>query len=284
MLSIFPIASRVDSPSGSRIAGSGGDVTNAVLLGAGQGRRLSPLTDSRPKCLVEIAGRPLLEWQLRALAAAGVAKATVVTGFGAAAVETALALIAPPIPVTCRHNPFFAVADNIGSCWIARDLFGDDTLLINGDTLFDPRIPARVIEEARAPVSVTIDRKGDYDVDDMKVRLDGERLVRIGKKLEAPIDGESIGMLRFRAGGGARFANALDAALRDPASLSRWYLSVIDTLADEGEVGTVSIQGLPWAEVDYPHDLPIAASRVGAFQWSETAAQPLAGKGRVTRR
>jgi choline kinase len=288
MFSIFPFASRIGSLSGSRIAGSGGDVTNAVLLGAGQGRRLSPLTDSRPKCLVEIAGRPLLEWQLRALAVAGVTEATVVTGFGAAAVETALAVIAAPISVTCRHNPFFAVADNIGSCWIARDLFREDTLLINGDTLFDPRIPARVLAEARAPVNVTIDVKGAYDADDMKVRLNGDRLSRIGKKLEDPIDGESIGMLRFRGEGGARFADALDEALRDPAALSRWYLSVIDTLAagDEigGDVGTVSIQGLPWAEVDYPHDLGIAASRVASFPWGEAVAEPRAVRGRVTRR
>lgn len=259
-------------------------MTNAVLLGAGQGRRLSPLTDNRPKCLVEIAGRPLLDWQLRALAQAGVAEATVVTGFGAAAVEAALMLMAPPIPVKTRHNPFFAVADNIGSCWIARDLFGDDTLLINGDTLIDPRIPERVLARATAPVTVTIDRKDGYDVDDMKVQLDGDRLRHIGKKLEAPVDGESIGMLRFRDGGGQRFAAALETTLRDPAALSRWYLSVIDALATEGTVGTVSIEGLPWAEVDYPHDLPIAAGRVAAFQWAETGRAPaMAAASRATR-
>lgn len=252
-------------------------MTNAVLLGAGQGRRLSPLTDNRPKCLVEIAGRPLLEWQLRSLAEAGVTEATVVTGFGAAAVEAALTVIAPPIPVTTRHNPFYAVADNIGSCWVARDLFREDTILINGDTLIDPRIPARVRAEARAPVTVTIDRSREhYDADDMKVRLDGERLVRIGKKLETPVDGESIGMLRFRGEGGGRFAAALDQALRDQAALSRWYLSVIDALADEGCVGTVSIQGLPWAEVDFPHDLPIAAQRVAAFRWGAAPADSVA--------
>lgn len=261
-------------------------MTNAVLLGAGQGRRLSPLTDSRPKCLVEVAGRPLLDWQLRALAAAGVSEATVVTGFGAAAVEAALAVIAPSIPVTCLHNPFFAVADNIGSCWLARGLFGADTLLINGDTLVDPRIVARVLTRAQAPVTVTIDRKAAYDLDDMKVRTRGAQLARIGKTLE-DADGESIGLIRFRGEGGPRFAAALDAALRDPAALSRWYLSVIDEMAREGGVGTVSIQGLPWAEIDYPHDLGLAAARVAAFEWGAAradrapAAPALADTGRA---
>ena len=258
-------------------------MTNVVLLGAGQGKRLSPLTDTRPKCLVEIAGRPLLDWQLRALAAAGVAEATVVTGFGAAAVEAALAVISPPIPVTCLHNPFFAVADNIGSCWVARELFGDDTLLINGDTLVDPRIIARVLTQAHAQISVTIDRKPHYDIDDMKVRTDGDRLARIGKTLTDP-DGESIGLLRFRGEGGPRFAAALEAALRDPAALSRWYLSVIDALAVEGVVGIVSIEGLPWAEVDYPHDMAVAAARVSAFDWSAAQATPaMAASGRAGR-
>ena len=249
-------------------------MTNAVLLSAGQGRRLSPLTDHRPKCLVEVAGRPILAWQLQALAHAGVAEATVVTGFGASAVETALAVMAPPIAVGTRHNPFFAVADNIGSCWVARGLFGADTLLINGDTLFDPRIVTAVLAGAHAPITVTIDGKGSFDADDMKVRLHGPgphpgpgggRLARIGKDLQDPVHGESIGLLRFAGTGGAHFAAALDEAMRDPAALSRWYLSVIDALAAAGGVGTVSIAGLPWAEVDFPRDLAIAAARVAEF-------------------
>lgn len=254
-------------------------MTNAVLLAAGQGRRLSPLTDNRPKCLVEVAGRPLLEWQLQALAHGGVAEATVVTGFGAAAVEAALKVIAPPISVTCMHNPFFAVADNIASCWIARDRIGSDTLLINGDTLVDPRIVARVLAEARAPVTVTIDRKAVYDADDMKVRLDGDRLGRIGKHLPDPVDGESIGLLCFRGSGGAQFAAALEETLLEPEALSLWYLSVVDMLAAQGGVETLSIAGLPWAEVDYPRDLAIAAARLAEFDWSAAVHPAVAAVG-----
>jgi len=65
-------------------------MTNAVILSAGQGKRLSPLTDSRPKCLVQIGGRPILEWQIRALADAGVEDIAVVTGFCGDAVEAML--------------------------------------------------------------------------------------------------------------------------------------------------------------------------------------------------
>jgi choline kinase len=248
-------------------------MTNAVILSAGQGKRLSPLTDARPKCLVPIAGRPILEWQLRALATAGVDEITVVTGFCADAVEAMLMTTSVPAEVRTVYNPFYTVADNIGSCWAARDLIGPDTLLLNGDTLFEPEIVSRVLELATAPISVTIDAKGMYDSDDMKILREGDRLTAIGKTLELPVDGEAIGMIRFQRDGGKRFVTAMRSALNDQATLKRWYLSIVDELAREGGVGVVSIQGLTWSEIDFPRDLPIAESKVARYLGvPETAA------------
>ncbi|WP_348246038.1 hypothetical protein, partial [Salmonella enterica] len=85
--------------------------------------------------------------------------------------------------------------------------------------------------------------------DDMKVIVDGERLLRIGKHLPVDaVDAESIGMLRFGADGARHFQAAVERALREPDGLRWWYLSVIDRLADEGLVATCSIEGLRWAE------------------------------------
>jgi choline kinase len=240
-------------------------MTNAVILSAGQGKRLSPLTDSRPKCLVPIAGRPILEWQIHALAQAGVEDIAVVTGFCADAVDTMLKTTNVPADVRTVYNPFYMVADNIGSCWAAKDLIGEDTLLLNGDTLFEPGIAAHVIDRATAPISVTVDCKDTYDSDDMKILRDGGRLTAIGKALELPVDGESIGMIRFLRDGGARFVAAMRAALNDQETLKRWYLSIIDGLARQGGVGVVSIEGMAWSEIDFLRDLPIAESKVSHF-------------------
>lgn len=246
-------------------------MTNAVILSAGQGKRLAPMTDTRPKCLVKVGGQPILYWQLQALAQVGVEEVTIVTGFGAGMVETAVRTLNLPRVPECLYNPFFAVADNIGSCWMAREHFGSDTLLLNGDTIVDPRILRKVLAEAEAPISVTIDRKAKYDDDDMKIRRDGQRLTAIGKTLTGRIDGESIGCLRFRGEGGAIFVNAMREALDDQAALRRWYLSIIDQIAATGSVGTVSIEGLPWTEIDFLRDLPIAESRIADFDWSGRA-------------
>lgn len=231
----------------------------AIILSAGQGRRLLPLTAETPKCLIPFSGRPLLEWQIRSLAAAGVSEIVIVTGFEAAKVDAAIdAVDAPGVTVRATHNPFFELADNLASCWIARHEMKGPFLILNGDTMIEPEIVRRVVAEpAVAPITVTIDRKGDYDTDDMKVRTEGDRLLAIGKTLPADlVTGESIGCLRFTEEGGRAFVGELERLLRTEEGLKRWYLSAIDGIARyQSIVGVRSIEGLDWSELDFPADL-----------------------------
>lgn len=231
----------------------------AIILSAGQGKRLLPLTENRPKCLIPLSGRPVLEWQLRNLAAAGVEEAVVVTGYGADQVETALMTMQlGDITVSTLHNPFFATADNLGSCWAVRHEIEGDVLILNGDTLFDVEIAKRLVDyEPEAPITVTIDRKEVYDSDDMKVQVSGGRLIAIAKTLDASmVDGESIGFLRMTPAGADLFRGAVEKAMRRPEGLKQWYLSVIDGLAKSlGQVGVLSIEGLAWGEMDFPADV-----------------------------
>jgi choline kinase len=227
----------------------------AIILAAGQGKRLLPLTEDRPKCLVELSGATLLGWQLMRLQAAGVEEAVVVTGFRADQVEAEVNRLALAMPVRLQFNPFYTVSDNTASCWIVREAFDRDVLLLNGDTLFGPGVAERLLEAPAADITVTIDRKASYDADDMKVLTDGGRLRAIGKTIEA-YDAESIGFLRFTPEGAAKFAAGVEHALQKPEGLRRWYLSVIDELARSGvDVRVCSIEGLEWGEMDFPPDV-----------------------------
>lgn len=231
----------------------------AIVLSAGQGRRLLPLTTELPKCLLPVDGEtPVLRRQLELLAGAGIERAIVVTGFGAARVDRHLA--ARPVPglrVETFYNPFFASSDNLATCWLARSAMQEDFLLLNGDTLFEPAVLERVLAAPTAPITVTIDHKATYDDDDMKVSLDDRgRLLAIGKSLpEVAVGAESIGLLAFREAGPKQFVDGLEAAVRQEGALRRWYLSVVNDLASRTAVETCSIRGLWWQEIDGPEDL-----------------------------
>jgi len=230
-----------------------------LILSAGQGRRLHPLTDDTPKCLLPVRGdEPVLEVQLRALAEAGVDEAVVVTGFGADRVEEYVAARPPgEMCVTTIYNPFFAVSDNLATCWLAREQMRGDFMILNGDTLFEPSVPRRLLAADDAPLTLAINRKDEYDDDDMKVSLkDGKRLVAVGKDLDPRIvDGESIGLMRFREDGGSSFCEILERVVREPDAVKRWYLSAVNELAQTIRVATVAITGLWWGELDSPADL-----------------------------
>lgn len=244
------------------------DVRKAIILSAGQGRRLSPLTDTRPKCLIDLSGRSVLHWQLLHLHEAGLSEVVVVTGFGAEAVEAEIAQLSfPGMTVRTLFNPFYGLTDNLATCWLAREEMRGPFLLLNGDTLFEPAVAQRLLAAPPAAVTVTIDRKGAYDADDMKVLTDGAQLVAIGKTITV-FDAESIGFLRFSAEGAQAFVQTVEAALRTPQGLKRWYLSVIDEMAREtGSVAVASIEGLGWAEMDFPED--VARNLALTEAWSQ---------------
>jgi len=242
----------------------------AIVLSAGQGSRLLPLTTSRPKCLVEFSGRSLLEWQLEALYWGGVREVVVVTGFAADQVEEMLAKRTPAgLKVRTQYNPFYKVADNLATCWLVRQEMQGPCLILNGDTLIEPAIVRSLLQAPAAPITVTVDRKPQYDADDMKVRTEGSRLTAIGKTLAADsVDAESIGFLRFSREGAARFIEQIERVMRTPEGVKLWYLSAINALAQAGvPVEVASIEGLQWGEVDFHPD--IARARNMTATWAE---------------
>jgi len=130
----------------------------------------------------------------------------------------------------------------------------------------------RVVGNDRSGICVTIDRKDTYDDDDMKVVEEGGRLKAIGKRLKDGVNGESIGLLAFRSGAAERFREAIERAMRTPEGTTIWYLRVIHHLAQNGEVGTLDIEGEEWGEVDFPADVDSARALTARWDAAEKAA------------
>ena len=239
----------------------------AIILSAGQGKRLFPLTRKLPKCLVDIRGRSILEWQIEVLRFCGIESIIVVTGFMHEKVEGILTSRYSSKHIQALYNPEFAKADNLFSCWKASKQMTEDFILLNGDTLFEPDVLKKLLSMASGDITITINRKDRYDADDMKVMIQSDRLVRVGKDLDAHmVNGESIGLSFFKQKGPYIFKKALDEAVKESGAAKRWYLSVIDKLAQKGLVHVVDISGLAWCEIDFPRDLKSAEGVVSVIE------------------
>jgi choline kinase len=231
-----------------------------IILSAGQGRRLLPLTAGRPKCGLNIAGRPLLHWQLGEIAKCDIDEVVVVSGFHVDVVDELVA----GLPVRIVHNPFFDASDNLGTCWVARHEMNEPFIILNGDTLFEAAILQKLLASpVEAPITLATNRAEKYDEDDMKVVVEGGRLRRVSKRLELEtVTGESIGMMIFREAGPRLFVDKIEALMRTEKGLNLWYLSAIDDLAQAGHVNVCDIHPLSWCEVDNRADLDKAATVV----------------------
>ncbi len=132
-----------------------------------------------------------------------------------------------------------------------------DFLLLNGDTVIEPALVSQVLNSQSAPITLSVDFKKSYDADDMKVQLNEDGWVNQVSKIIPPdqINAESIGLTYFRGQGAEYFSHALEAALRHPAELKSWYLSIIDKLAEQHLVNSCSIEGYRWCEIDFIEDL-----------------------------
>jgi choline kinase len=174
----------------------------SVILAAGKGTRLAPLTDNLPKPMVDVAGRPLLLRTLDRLAAAGIrgADVIVVTGYRQEAIRARLDKEGFSACQTV-YNPRWEDWNNFYSLLVAREAVnGDGLLQIDGDVLFDEKVIPRMLA-APGPGCLSIDVRPELDPETMKVESDGQgRIQRISKKLDPKTSaGEYIGLTRIDA-------------------------------------------------------------------------------------
>jgi len=240
----------------------------AIILSAGQGRRLMPLTSNMAKCSLTLHGVSILEWQLSQIAQCDVDEVIVVTGFAFERVDAIVNSI-KFINVRTLHNPMYAHTDNLGTCWEARFEMDEPFVLMNGDTLFEAAVLQRLLDsDKKYPVTLATDSKPHFDLDDMKIISDGDRLLKVSKQLDISlVDGESIGLMVFNQTGARAFTEKLEEMMDQSNALKLWYLSAIDQLASDGLAGICPIDGLSWCEVDDAADFTAAANVVK--QWPQ---------------
>ena len=232
-----------------------------IVLAAGGGTRLRPLTDELPKTLLPVThdGRTILELAVANLRDVDVTAITVVTGHAAHAIEGVVPDLESryDVRVDLRFNERFEAWNNAYSVWLVRDVFSHGALLVNGDTVHPSSVEQRLLAaRSQASVLLAVDDDKTLGDEEMKVHLDDGRLTRITKQMDpTTAHGEYIGVTLIEADGGPALADALEATFeRDPGL---YYEDGYQELADRGGlIRAVPIgKAVPWVEVDDHADL-----------------------------
>lgn len=237
----------------------------AILLAAGQGTRLAPLTNDCPKCLVPLAGRTLLDRARDSLALAGVTDLWVVAGYRADLISAA--------GYRTVINERFAQTNMVASLFSARHLMDGrcDVIIVYGDIVFEHRVVAALTQSAGL-VSVAVNEDWQAlwsdrmahplsDAETLKMS-DAGLITEIGRKPRAlsDIEGQYMGLIQLRADGAGKFCRAYDEMDRrvryDGAGFDQLYMtSFLQYLIDAGwPVAAVAVRG-GWLEVDTLEDL-----------------------------
>jgi choline kinase len=233
----------------------------AVILAAGAGSRLRPLTERRPKCMVELGGLPLLHRQLSVLRGAGIDDISVVVGAHADAVDAPGA--------TLVTNPSWQRSNMVASLFCARETLqrGHDVVIAYGDIAYEPRILAALLESA-GPLAVVVDRgwrtlwerRFDDPLEDaetLRLRPDGT-IAELGRRPRSldEVEGQYIGLIKLSAAAASDAVAHHDRlAAADPEAVARMYMTdFIQSLIDHGWPVRAASVDHGWIEIDTPAD------------------------------
>lgn len=233
--------------------------SQAVILAAGVGSRLRPLTDDRPKALVPVGGRPVIAHALDALGACGVTSVVVVLGHARQALAAFLAG-RPGLTVRCVDNPAYSTTNTLASLACAAPAVDGDFLLLDGDLVFEPAVLERLPGRG---ARLAIDRGRPLDDDAVKVALAaGGRITAVGKRLPPGTRpaAESIGLGYFDRAT-AEVLLPLSRRMLAEGWGHAYYEAAFQRLLDRGApLEAADVTGLRWVEIDDHDDLRRAES------------------------
>lgn len=222
---------------------------NVLILAAGRGTRISRYLEGKPKCMVDIGGKPLIKYTIELLKSKGIKNIGIVLGYKDKIIRDFL----KNEGINFYYNPFFDVTNSIASCWFAKEFFKEeDTLIMNGDVFLDEPILDQILEEKLNPVLFSDESRKEEA--DYKLKYTNNVLEKYGKELTGTdITGEYIGIAKISAS----FINKFVSKLNEMINLqnhSVWWENVLYELSAETSIYVKDVNNKFWAEVDYIED------------------------------
>lgn len=220
----------------------------AIILAAGASRRMVSLTTNLPKCLLKIGEKSIIEHQIASLYHYGLNEIVIVTGFYEDKIKT-----------TCGNkihyisNHRFAETNSIYSLWLTKEEIQEGFVVLNSDVLFHPLILRKLLESPY-PDALTMSRQEDMGEEEMKVRVNADRVVDMSKEIPLhQAEGENVGIVKFSPEGAKVLFEKLDELISQGA-VNKWVPFAFQQIASYHSLYAVDIGDLPWIEIDFVED------------------------------
>lgn len=209
----------------------------AIILAAGVSRRLRPLTDTTPKCLLTIGNKKLLQRTIENVLSNGISEFIFVTGYRENMIRDFVDAFFPGIGKTFISNPDYENNNNSYSLWMTKDYVKGDILLLDSDILFDEKIIGELLLSEKENC-LAVNYTDSLDEEQIKVILDTDsKILNIGKDISIPDSaGESIGIERFSQYFMKGLFAILDRKITQENNVNEFYEASFQELIDTGKI------------------------------------------------
>ena len=229
-----------------------------VILAAGAGSRLKPLTDHMPKCLLKVGVKSILEMTIENLLATNNSEIIIVTGYLENKIREFIRERFPYLQITYIYNKLYASTNNIYSLWLAKDeVLGNDMMMLDSDIVFDERIISK-LQNSGYKNCLALKRHEVHD-EEIKVKTDAHGcVIEIGKEVNVSLaEGESIGIEIFGIEALTELYFILDRKVVTEKEVNQFYEAAFQELSDNN-LFIVDTTEYFCMEIDTEEDLKIA--------------------------
>ena len=233
----------------------------AIILAAGVGKRLWPVTQHHPKCLIQIGGRTLLARYLESLAGVGITEAVIVVGYKQEMIRAAAGSGLSGVAVRYLESDQYQ-RGSITSLWRARDELNGGAIIMDADVLFHRLILERLVGSPH-PTALLMDESVKQTGEECMVVAQGGRVLALTKKMPPKYDlaGEGVGFLKVRGADTGPLIRSVQAHV-ERGQLDMEYEDALLEFFGEVKVGYERIGGLPWTEIDFEDDITRAEREI----------------------
>jgi len=227
----------------------------AIICAAGQGKRLRPLTEDKPKCLVKLNGLTIIEHHLNKLVENGIQEVIIVIGYKGNLIQEKIGNQYKGARIKYFSNEIYDRTDNMYSLWTAREEINDDIIFTNADTIVHSFLIKQLLNSEHENCFLADEGDAMFEGDAMRVTLREGKLTDIKKNIpDQDTHCLAIGFYKFSAQGAKKYYEEVQRLVENNEEGAS-FVQPLRNMAQFCPIKPVSTQDFKWVEIDNHEDL-----------------------------